>query len=323
MRSLKFAIAFLLAAATSAIAQTSPNLTKGQVLTAGQWNALFASKQDTLNYTPLNTAGGVMTGRLVTAPSGASTSGLNLTPGSVPASPADGDMWATSAGLFVRINGGTLGPLGTLACPTCVVNNVTNTFTAYQIVNLNATTIPAAQTGTVLQIGQADGVSSRIEQNSFGAGSFFTGVRANGTNASPTTLVANDSISSFNGWGYDGATRSGPAGAVRVFAGGTWSNISHPTYVDFATTNVGSTTLTSRMIVNADGGITIGGATSQGVGSLNVLGSVYNNGVAPVGASGGYVLSNAPALVSPTANTESTGSCPNARAWRSMSPVAA
>lgn len=61
--------------------------------------------------TLFTTAGGTLTGRLVTAAPGASTSGLNLTPGSAPASPADGDVWVTTTGMFVRVNGSTVGPL--------------------------------------------------------------------------------------------------------------------------------------------------------------------------------------------------------------------
>ena len=135
------ALAALLA--TPSLAQTNPGLTQGQKLTPAQWNNLFASKQDTLGYTPLNTAGGVMSGRLVTAAPGASTAGLNLTPGTAPASPSDGDMWATSSGFYARVNGVTIGPLSggtsssfaatspitvsfpsgvvTFACPTCGV----------------------------------------------------------------------------------------------------------------------------------------------------------------------------------------------------------
>jgi hypothetical protein len=113
MRFVKWfaAVAFAAASPCLALAQTNPNLTKGQVLTAGQWNALFAGKQDTLGYVPLNLAGGVMTGRLITAAPGASLSGFGLSCGSIPASPADGDLWCTSAGLFTRINGSTVGPL--------------------------------------------------------------------------------------------------------------------------------------------------------------------------------------------------------------------
>lgn len=43
----------------------------------------------------------------------AGAASLNLPPGTAPTSPANGDMWATSAGLFVRVAGVTVGPLGT------------------------------------------------------------------------------------------------------------------------------------------------------------------------------------------------------------------
>jgi hypothetical protein len=156
------AIIVAVVAVAPAKAQTSPNLTKGQVLTAGQWNALFASKQDTLGFVPASTAGATMTGRLVTAASGPSLSGFNITPGGVPASPANGDMWMTSTGLFVRVNGVTVGPLSggsggsfaatapitvtfpggvvTYACATCAVTNATNTFTAAQVFSVSVQT---------------------------------------------------------------------------------------------------------------------------------------------------------------------------------------
>lgn len=97
----------LCAFSSPACAQTNPNLRQGQVLTPAQWNALFASKQDTLGFTPMNTAGGVFTGRVVTAPPGASQAGFNLTPGTAPGSPANGDLWVTTSGIFARVNGAT------------------------------------------------------------------------------------------------------------------------------------------------------------------------------------------------------------------------
>lgn len=93
-------------------AQTSPNLTYGQVLTPAQWNQLFINKQDTLGFTPLNLSGGVMSGRLVTAAPSSTTSGFNTTPGTAPASPVNGDWWVTTAGAFVQVNGVTIGPIG-------------------------------------------------------------------------------------------------------------------------------------------------------------------------------------------------------------------
>lgn len=52
--------------------------------------------------------GGTMAGPLVTEASATSGAGLNLPPGAAPTAPANGDLWATAAGLFARIGGATL-----------------------------------------------------------------------------------------------------------------------------------------------------------------------------------------------------------------------
>lgn len=106
----------ILAAAIAAIpaiaeAQTCPTFTQGRVLTAGQWQACFDAKQNVINYTPLNKAGDTMLGRLVVAAPSGNVGFFNLTPGSTPGSPNNGDLWVTSAGFFVQINGATVGPL--------------------------------------------------------------------------------------------------------------------------------------------------------------------------------------------------------------------
>jgi hypothetical protein len=111
-------------------AQTNPNLTYGQVLTPAQWNNLFASKQDYLGAPPLLTSGGTMTGKLVTATPNTSVAGLTLPHGTAPTVPINGDMWTTTAGLFVRINGTTIGPLiGSTGAPVTSVSNSDSTLT--------------------------------------------------------------------------------------------------------------------------------------------------------------------------------------------------
>lgn len=47
------------------------------------------------------------TGKFITKASATTAAGLNLPHGAAPTSPANGDMWTTTAGLFVRINGVT------------------------------------------------------------------------------------------------------------------------------------------------------------------------------------------------------------------------
>lgn len=84
----------------------------GAQLTAGQWNFCFTSKQDALGFSPMNAAGGTFSGPVVTIASATNSAGFRLPPGVAPTSPVNGDLWSTSAGLFVRINGVTVGPLG-------------------------------------------------------------------------------------------------------------------------------------------------------------------------------------------------------------------
>lgn len=92
---------------------SSPGWTYGYVPTSAEWNDAFASKQDELNYAPVNRAGDSMSGRLVTFGATPSAAGFNVNPGVAPSNPVDGDIWIASAGLYVRINGSSVGPLNT------------------------------------------------------------------------------------------------------------------------------------------------------------------------------------------------------------------
>jgi hypothetical protein len=114
--------------------QTNPGFITGQVPTAAQWNGYFAAKLDynpaglpislggtgatsaagaLTNLGALPLTGGSLSGELKTAASIAASSGFNLPPGTAPTSPANGDMWTTTLGLYVQVAGGTVGPLGT------------------------------------------------------------------------------------------------------------------------------------------------------------------------------------------------------------------
>lgn len=103
--------------ASPALAQSSPGWTFGFVPTPAQWNAAFGNKQDYLGAAPLLTTGGVMSGPLITSPSSASLAGFNLPPGIAPTSPNNGDAWTTASGIFIQINGATVGPLTSAATP--------------------------------------------------------------------------------------------------------------------------------------------------------------------------------------------------------------
>jgi len=65
------------------------------------------------------------TGETTTAASAAGSSGLTITPGTAPASPVNGDIWTTSSGIYVQINGSTVGPLASSAGSSLTVGTTT------------------------------------------------------------------------------------------------------------------------------------------------------------------------------------------------------
>lgn len=91
----------------------NPNLQPGQIPSAIQWNGYFSSKQDNLGYRPVNSGGDVMApdSNFSTAAATALGAGLSILPGSSPNDPQDGDIWITGLGIYVQVNGQTVGPL--------------------------------------------------------------------------------------------------------------------------------------------------------------------------------------------------------------------
>jgi hypothetical protein len=176
------ALTFLLA--REAGAQSSPGWSFGYVPTAAQWNAAFAAKQDYTGVVPLNITGGTMLGELTTSIATANGAGFNIPPTTVaPSSPNNGDIWTTSAGIFVQINGSTvqlasgtqtiLGNnniwsgtnqfnLATTLNGTTTVNatltvNGTSTFTGFLLNNFNSASIPSTGSGVAISANQSSG----------------------------------------------------------------------------------------------------------------------------------------------------------------------
>jgi hypothetical protein len=58
--------------------------------------------------------GGITAGSTIIGPvPTTSLATFRLPHGTAPSAPTDGDLWTTTAGAYVRINGSTIGPLGT------------------------------------------------------------------------------------------------------------------------------------------------------------------------------------------------------------------
>lgn len=138
-RSFALATAAFIGLAGAAYSPDSANaqspcsvLAYGVVPTVAQWQSCFEAKTDlgsnnggggnngitgseviaALGYTPVNKTGDTMLGELIFNASTSSVASLNIPPGTAPTSPNNGDMWTTSGGIFVHVNGSTFS-LGT------------------------------------------------------------------------------------------------------------------------------------------------------------------------------------------------------------------
>lgn len=96
-----------------------------------------------------------MTGKLTTVASVSAAAGLNIPQGVAPASPVNGDIWGTSAGIFARVNGATQSLIGgilvsgpivgvlngtveSLSCPTCATTTNGGALTAALPITISA-----------------------------------------------------------------------------------------------------------------------------------------------------------------------------------------
>lgn len=126
------------------VVSCSPNFVNGQIPFAQQMNAAWACA--------LPLAGGQMTGPLGLPASTTSTASLNISPGSAPSSPSNGDIWATSAGVFVQVNGSTVGPLGTGGGSSTITLGSTalSGFTSTQVLQANGSVIGQVAASTTV-----------------------------------------------------------------------------------------------------------------------------------------------------------------------------
>jgi hypothetical protein len=140
-----------------------------------------------------------------------------------------------------------------------------------ETISANAASLPAAATGTLLQIGNVDATNTRILVDSFGT-STSAGMlmrKANGTAASPSALLSNDVIGVLASYGY-GATgyASATRASFQMFAAENWSDSAQGTYISILTTAAGGTTTTEKWRVGPSGEFGIGGATYGSAGQV-------------------------------------------------------
>lgn len=113
----------------------------------------------------------ITAGLLQTAATATSGAGVNLSPGTAPTSPNNGDLWITASGLFAQINGSTVGPFGTGGGSGCTVSGGLN----HQILTNNGSGGCSSNTAALANAGALSLGSSGV------AGSIALGNATSGT----------------------------------------------------------------------------------------------------------------------------------------------
>lgn len=94
---------------TTASVDTNTTQIATTAFVIGQGYLKLSSASST--YAPLLSP--TFTGKVTTPATTVSAASINIPHGTSPTIPTDGDVWTTSAGLYVQVNGSTVGPLGT------------------------------------------------------------------------------------------------------------------------------------------------------------------------------------------------------------------
>lgn len=274
MRRFLLATTILVASTIPAFEQSTPGLITGQVPTAGQWNSYFAAKQDYLGYVPFPFTGGTFQGKVSTIPPTLSGAGFNLSPGTSPNTPANGDIWTTNAGLFAQINGSTQGPYITSAAGgpsvggnnTWTGNNTFNTGTlnvGTGIFQLGGVTVTLGTSGTTVPFLSGNNAWS-------GTNSYNKNISLLGSSSGTITQQTQAAAGTYN-WNWP--TTAGSAGQVLTSQGGSSTAMTWTTPASAASPPPqGRLTLTSATPV----------MTSSATGSQNVYYAPYIGNAVPI-----------------------------------------
>lgn len=179
------------------------------------------------------------TGKITTAASAVGGAGLILPAGTAPTSPVDGDMWTTTSGLFVRINGSTVGPLsngsgtigGSIANTQVPVGNGSNT---------------VAGSSSLTFTGGTLGVTGSVSASSQLVSTVSTGT-------APLAVTSTTNVANLNASSLSGATFAAPGSiGSGTPASGAFTTLTANGAVT-ATGTTDSTSITTGTIVNSGG----------------------------------------------------------------------
>jgi len=98
----------------------------------------------------------------------------------------------------------------------------------------------------------------------------FIGARSRGSHGSPSAVLANDSLVSFNGRGYKTNAWSNTVGGFYVYAAENWTNTATGSFAAFRLAATGGTTVSEVARLTSTGNLLVGTATDSSNGKLQL-----------------------------------------------------
>lgn len=118
--------------------------------------------------------------------------------------------------------------------------------------------------------GSTDPFKLNVYSNTLSMGG-ISSVRYGGTRSAPTATLADMVMSGIISRGYYASSVGSNSGAIRIMSKQDFTNVNQPTYIDFATTPIGSTSRTVRFKIDSDGALNIATTPVTSAGSYRIL----------------------------------------------------
>ena len=165
----------------------------------------------------------------------------------------------------------------------------------------------APDTGATVDVVNNSGGAKVIQSTGYGGNIGYRGRYANGTSGSPTAALNGNFLNFLSGRGY-GTTGfpSASTGSLNIVAGGTFTDSSMPTYLQFMVTPTGSITSSEAARIGSTGNVLVGTTTDNGTDKLQVNGGV-SVGTVHAGVWNGTVTAGSSFLTSGTTYTTPSG----------------
>ncbi len=194
----------------------------------------------------------------------------------------------TSIVAGTNLSGGTIGSAGTIALAGSISLTAVTTSGLLQAGSIaTAGTVDLNSTGTTkptlsafaptdVQISKAAGASGGYSVVTYAAGApSYAGTHAGGTPGSPSATTTNMVLNQLIGFGHDGTTYATSSAAyIQLLAQENWTPTAQGTAIDFATTQIGTTTRAIRMRLYSAGRLFLGSSlpVDDGINAFQVNG---------------------------------------------------